>query len=200
MSIVTSRRIPRNPSRVLLILAGALVVLAAGYGYSQVRASHADPNEVHFCVNTNSGQVSLVADPEECHPGEVVTVNQQGPPGPAGPQGPQGIPGPIGPAGPAGPQGPQGPQGEAGTPGVSNFVHRMSDPVGVPVSTTGSATATCEDGEVAVGGGHITAPFYKATVRVSDRLGTDRWFVDILNNGPVPGGLTLWATVICAQP
>ena len=153
MTTAIQRTTAWRPPRLLLILAVVLVAIASGYGYSQVRASHADPNEVHFCVNTNSGHVSIVTDPEECHPGEVVTVNQQGPPGPQGPQGPQGIPGPIGPAGVQGPQGEQGEQGPAGT---TNTVMRLESDGAIAPGTNHMTTASCQAGEVATGGGYFS--------------------------------------------
>jgi hypothetical protein len=182
MATVVQSAIRWNPPRLLLAALLVLAALASGYGIAQVRASHTDPNEVHLCVNPNTKQVIYVQNPAQCVNGSVVTVNKQGVPGPQGP---------VGPAGPAGPPGPAGI--EAG-----DFVERVSDPVLVELSQTGSATAHCEDGEVAVGGGYIVEPGYFITVRVNARSGSTGWFVDIFNSAP-GDDVNLRATVICAQ-
>lgn len=175
-----------HPPRLLLAALLVLAALASGYGLSHVRAVPPGPGEVLFCVNYYTGDTRIVNNTDKCPNGYIVTVNQEGPPGPQGPQGPTGA------------QGPQGPQGIQGPPGLSNIVHRTSDPVDIPISTTGSATAECEDGEIAIAGGHIITPFYNSRVRVSDRTGNDAWFVDIFNSSP-GGDVQLIATVICAQ-
>jgi hypothetical protein len=102
----------------------------------------------------------------------------QGPPGPAGPQGPagatgptgpQGIQGPIGPNGTQGLPGPAGPQGINGTNGVNgtqgpagpnqilptNLYYNPGNEVsifGTVTGTPGNSTATCQPGDIAIGG------------------------------------------------
>lgn len=172
----------RYISRARLLLA-ALIVIAAGasgYGLSQVRASHTDPNEVHLCVSYYTGQTRYVQNPVQCTNGYVVTVNKEGP------QGDQGAPGD------------QGPQGLPGTPGVSNFVVRSADPVDIDPFDTGNSTASCMDGEVAVGGGYIAVPYYNLNVRVNTQSGGDAWFVEVQNG--VNDDIQLFVDVICAQP
>ena len=71
----------------------------------------------------------------------------QGPQGPTGPRGPEGLHGVEGPRGPVGPRGPEGPQGPAG---ATNVTVRQG------AAGVGSSTATCNPGEVAVGGGGFT--------------------------------------------
>ncbi len=169
-----------------VIIAG---IAAAAYGITTVRAVPPAPGEVLFCVSLWTGETRIINNTDLCQNGYTVTVNQEGPPGPQGPQGPQGIPGP---------QGPPGLQGIQGQPGVGNIIHRMSDPVDIALSATGSATAECADGEIAISGGHIIIPSYNARVRVSDRSGDDAWFVDIFNSAP-GDAVQLFATVVCAQ-
>jgi hypothetical protein len=182
------RAVRWNPPRLLLALALVLAALASGYGISQVRASHTDPNEVHLCVSSYTGQVRHVQNPTQCTGGYVVTVNQQGLPGPQGSQGP---------VGPQGPQGPQGDLGPAGI-GVSDFVLREADPVEIGAFDTGDSTASCLAGEVAVGGGYFVIPYYNVSVRVDTRSGSDSWYVELLNN--VNDDIDLYVNVICAQP
>src|SRR5262249_46335866 len=88
------------------------------------------------------------------------TCPSDAPTGTAGPQGPQGTQGPIGPQGPAGAagspgsQGPQGVQGIQGPPGVSGReVIENAFSSQVPKGSGASATATCPNGKMAVGGG-----------------------------------------------
>jgi hypothetical protein len=68
----------------------------------------------------------------------------QGPQGPEGPPGARGAEGATGARGAEGARGPEGPQGPAGATNVT---------VRVGPQGTGQATATCNPGEVAVGGG-----------------------------------------------
>jgi hypothetical protein len=83
-----------------------------------------------------------------------------GPPGPAGPVGPVGPAGPQGATGPAGPQGETGPAGPAGPPGpaggIGSIYLRFSETVVTPINTYGTAVATCDPGDLVLGGGHNT--------------------------------------------
>ena len=62
-----------------------------------------------------------------------------------------GLVGPPGPAGPAGPAGPQGPAGNMGS-----IYLRFSESVLTPINTYGTAVATCDPGDLVLGGGHNT--------------------------------------------
>lgn len=78
--------------------------------------------------------------------GEQGIQGATGPMGPEGPQGPQGVPGGTGPQGPPGPQGPAG-------PGFNPSIYTVG-----PISDAGekqnfAATATCQTGDIATGGG-----------------------------------------------
>jgi hypothetical protein len=94
----------------------------------------------------------------------------QGPAGPAGPKGATGatgatgLTGKQGPAGPTGAVGPRGPAGATGasgtvvasTPVSGATVQSATDPA---VGTTVTATATCPQGDIALGGGaQVSAP------------------------------------------
>jgi Collagen triple helix repeat (20 copies) len=71
----------------------------------------------------------------------------QGPQGPRGPEGPPGARGAEGATGARGAEGPVGPRGPQGPAGATNVTVRLG------TLASGSATATCNPGEVAVGGG-----------------------------------------------
>ena len=97
-------------------------------------------------------------------PGPMGVPGQQGAAGPAGspgPAGPTGLQGPLGQQGPAGPQGLQGPQGSQGAIGLTGPPAVLpSIRVVAAVSKTKSGTASCNAGEVLIGGaGLCTASF-----------------------------------------
>jgi Collagen triple helix repeat (20 copies) len=112
------------------------------------------------------GVVSLVRSPASSR-GPVGSTGPQGARGTQGPQGVQGLVGPQGPAGPAGPRGATGPAGAEGARGptgktgpsgtvaastvVSATESKSSaDPV---TGTTLTASVSCPNGEVVLGGG-----------------------------------------------
>jgi Collagen triple helix repeat (20 copies) len=135
------------------------------------------------------------------------------PAGPQGPQGPQGARGPEGPPGARGAEGatgargaegargPQGPEGPQGPAGATNVTLRTG-----PQGGDGSI-ATCNPGEVAVGGGGLSTNFNTqlAFLRWSIPTGAEGetptgWSVSMLtpDNGEGPGGVTAYA--VCAAP
>lgn len=118
--------------------------LAAGYGLSVVRATHADPAVVHLCVSNYTTQIRYVTNPAQCSDGYVIDLNQQGLPGSQGPAGPQGS---------AGPAGPPGSAGVDGQPELSDFVIRTGT-VTFAVNFTSFFQVHCLPGEVATGGGY----------------------------------------------
>jgi Collagen triple helix repeat (20 copies) len=73
----------------------------------------------------------------------------QGPQGPRGPEGPPGARGAEGATGARGAEGPVGPRGPQGPAGATNVTLRSG------TQGTGEATAMCDPGEVAVGGGGL---------------------------------------------
>jgi hypothetical protein len=123
---------------------------------------------------------------------------------------------PAGPAGPAGPQGLQGLQGVQGPAGATNVVTRRANrtlpPTNGAIAVVYTAVASCEAGEVAVGGGAGTSNFQSAEgfVLASEPLAADgsvsgegdvptQWRAAGFNNNvTVPH--TLRVHVICASP
>jgi hypothetical protein len=76
-----------------------------------------------------------------------------GPAGPPGPKGDTGASGVNGAAGPPGPQGPGGPPGQQGLQGVQGAPGMSGYAIKVGAGAVGSDTATCDQGQKAVGGG-----------------------------------------------
>lgn len=79
--------------------------------------------------------------------GPVGPSGPQGASGPQGPTGETGAQGPVGPSGPSGPEGPQGPEGPLASSDISTYVNSASGNFGA------IATAYCDEGDVATGGG-----------------------------------------------
>ncbi len=108
------------------------------------------------------------------------------------------------PAGPAGPAGPPGPGG------LSDAVVRRVD-LTVPASSQAEATASCADGEVAIGGGAGHSGSVAENIGVvsgvpltadgslpqdGDRAG--RWYAGVHNNVGAPRVMTVY--VLCTTP
>src|SRR5262249_34255577 len=89
-------------------------------------------------------------------PGAAGQAGPKGDPGPAGAKGDAGPAGAKGDPGPKGDKGDPGPKGDKGDPGPSggaaNATLRFLDTT-TPNNSNGSATATCDAGETATGGG-----------------------------------------------
>ena len=104
---------------VLGVLLALVIAGAATWAWAQ------DGDQIyHACVNNSSGNIFMVAGPEDCKNNQtyiswnkVGPIGPIGPTGPVGPQGPQGEIGPPGPQGEIGPPGPEGPTGPAGPEG-----------------------------------------------------------------------------------
>ena len=109
-----------------------------------------------------------------------------GPQGPAGPEGAAGARGAEGATGARGAEGAPGPQGPQGPAGPTNLTVRTG-PQGV-----GSATASCNPGEVAVGGGGLSQGG-SLTTSIPEGAGPSSWFVEA-------SGQNVSAVVICAAP
>lgn len=119
---------------------------------------------------------------------------------------------PAGPAGPAGPQGPQGTPGPAGaTKVVARRVNRTLPPPSGGIASVQTGVASCQSGEVAVGGGAGTTNFLTAEgfVLVSEPLAANgsppgdgevptQWRAAAFNNSGV--AQTLRVHVLCASP
>lgn len=155
--------------------------------------------------------------------------------GAAGPQGVQGVPGPQGPAGPTGPTGAKGAtgltgmQGPAGTTGVRGPVGATGatgatgasgtvvasttasgtpvlSAIDAPVGTSVTATATCPQGQFALGGGaqvSATGPSNKSvTLRSSYPTSTNGWRAVGSVIAPLGTGeqMTVHPYVLCGKP
>ncbi len=86
---------------------------------------------------------------------------------------------------PAGPKGDQGPKGDPGANGATDVTRRISALTTVAADNTGEATASCEPGERAVGGGGI--PFNGGTL-------------DFDMMGSVPITVAIFSTRECPLP
>src|ERR1051325_3614766 len=136
-------------SRMVLFVMTVLVVGIASSVDAAVLCSNASGSVfVRAHCNANEQQLDLAAL------GLVGPPGPAGPAGPTGPAGPQGATGPAGPAGPQGATGPAGPQGPAGNKG--SIYLRSSEMVFTPINTIGTAVATCDPGDLVLGGGHNT--------------------------------------------
>lgn len=111
--------------------------------------------EIHACFKKQNGQLRAVPDADSCNPSEsAIAWNVQGPQGEPGPVGPQGPMGPVGPVGPQGAIGPQGPPTSFYTVSATDGLDGVND----ATSDSKTATATCDDGDQATGGGvRVTA-------------------------------------------
>jgi hypothetical protein len=118
----------------------------------------------------------------------------QGPPGPTGatgPAGPQGIQGIQGPIGPNGTQGPPGPSGIADI----SFYSRLGAPEdGTDPADPITSIASCDSGDVVVGGGYATNTFTIIT-NSGPNDAQDSW---VASGIPAGGGTgTVIANAIC---
>ena len=117
--------------------------------------------------------------------------------------------GPQGPQGGRGEQGLQGLQGLQGPAGATKVARRTSGLTLVQPDTSATATANCNAGEVATGGGHDYSSVSAADMHViqSDAVLTagvpTGWVVrvsNVDNNGDNAGTVDFYARVICASP
>jgi type VI secretion system secreted protein Hcp len=100
-----------------IIIAATLAVLLVGIASTYAWARTQDSSTLRACVDTDDGQMRLVADGAACKKKErLVTWNVTGPAGAPGAAGAQGA---AGRDGRDGVQGPQGVAGPAGAPGSS---------------------------------------------------------------------------------
>lgn len=139
------------------------------------------PSQTSSITWTLAGQtVTASNDPSVYCSSRVVPEGPQGPQGPAGPQGDSGAFGPPGAQGPPGVQGSAGPQGLQGPQGSPGAIGMTGPPAVLPSlhvvaaeSPTKSETASCNTGEVLIGGsGLCTAPFGFGEVGASAPAGS----------------------------
>jgi hypothetical protein len=143
-----------------------------------------------------------------------------GPRGSRGPQGPTGATGPTGPTGASGQQGPQGPRGARGPQGDHGLVGgyiRSSILLTIPAGADGSIFASCDDGDLATGGGFSTSG-EPGTLRVYEARPDDpaqgeveedteavsllpsTYRVRAINDTPRDGGLQAWVMCVDFAP
>lgn len=186
----------------------AVALSVGGFAYASTPESL-----IHSCMQKNSGNLRVVADPGDCRSSErALAWNQQGIQGETGPQGEQGeqgiqgepgadgAAGPAGPEGPAGLAGPEGPAGPAGpSTGLSGYeiVHESA---WVAILTSNHLWIDCPSGKIAIGGGlasgelgeyPVLGPGYSLPVQDMNILDTfpvdeDTWFVRAYYGGPGP--------------
>lgn len=115
-------------------VATTAVVIAIGW---MAIGEVATAQVIHACVRQGTGNLRIVADGVTCAGNEdPLSWNAAGPPGP---------PGPPGPAGPPGPQGP---------PSITSTYVRQKEAGPAPDHLGHAvATATCDPGDLALGGG-----------------------------------------------
>jgi hypothetical protein len=100
-----------------LVLAVAMLAVGMSIGVGAMVAAQGPGTVYYACVNSNSGTIKMVSEPETCGQNEQKIIwNQQGP---KGDQGVKGDKGDQGDPGPAGPKGDKGDRGEPGPAGVS---------------------------------------------------------------------------------
>lgn len=133
--------------------------------------------------------------------------------GPEGPRGPQGAQGSTGATGPQGPRGPQGPQGDTGM--VGGYI-RSSLLITIPVGSEGSVFASCDDGDMATGGGFSTSgapgtlrvyearPYYPLPEEGADGPGLSSlpgsYRVWAVNDSDSEGQLQAWVMCVVLAP
>ena len=117
---------------------------------------------------------------------------------------------PVGPPGPAGPAGAKGDQGPRGEGGASRAIARTDDVV-VPGDEAASMTVSCDQGEVALGGGagHSGLPAENVAVLADEPLEGDgtppeqgetatAWRAYVLNSENEDR--IVYMTVLCVRP
>ncbi len=141
-----------------LLAAIASVLLFSAVAFAAIPSD----GVINGCYSKSGGTLRVIdASVTKCKTGETsLSWNQTGPVGPVGPAGAPGPEGPAGPAGavgPAGAPGPEGPAGPAGPAGPSGSLPglylRTSNSDGDDKSGENSTVATCDNNDLATGGG-----------------------------------------------
>ncbi len=154
------------------------------------------------------GETGLQGEPGA--PGEKGEQGETGPQGPQGPRGDTGAPGERGAQGETGPQGPQGPRGDTGATGATGATGPAATLTATTIvrtsqARTGSTTALCDSGYIAIGGSGSVTNDDPDTNGLVDRTGAA-----ITTSGQIPAGWKVsWsssqttrtgtAIVICAR-
>ena len=142
---------------------------------------------------------------------DSVTAGLHGPQGPQGERGPEGLQGEPGVQGLQGERGERGLQGATGQAGATNVVTRSST-VPVPGGQSEFASAGCNAGERATGGGAFWTSLPDATMVISNSGPTvgstgagvpngstpDGWGATVHNGSP--DATSVQVTVICSSP
>ena len=177
-----------------LIAAIALALVTAGIAVFALTSS---PDAVAGPQGPTGLQGAPGAQGVQGVPGPQGLQGNPGPTGPAGPKGATGLTGKQGSPGLAGPAGAQGVPGPAGTSGTivassavsGTTVLSAADP---PVGTTVTATASCPQGEILLGGGaQVSVPgtaSKNVALRSSFPAGANGWRAVASVIGPLGAG------------
>jgi hypothetical protein len=163
------------------VMATLAVFIALGGGAYAVQGTASRGGVIRACVAKKTGSVRIVSSSRRCRKGaeRAISWNRQGRSGLAG-----------GPGSPGrdGANGLNGSPGAAGAPGATNVVVRTPG--------AGSATANCNAGEVAVGGGGDAAGGQLTLSRPNPASGSPTgWTVNNTGTMFIPQ-----AYVVCAAP
>ena len=129
-----------------LFFIGGLLVLLLAIGVTWALAQ-SDEVMYYACVNNSSGTIHMLSSSDQTCANNEMRIEWNSV-GPAGPQGPQGL---------KGDQGDPGPQGEPGPPGFPR-IYTHAGSVTIPGGMSGWATANCDTGDKATGGGFFASP------------------------------------------
>ena len=207
------------------VLTFAALLLLSGTAFAVVRAPGGNkPKRIYACVTARYQTLNLANARRRCPNGQhKISWNQAGVAGRPGARGPAGLrgatgitgqTGPPGVAGPAGPKGDPGAKGDTGTPGpagpagATNVVTRTSTVQQAlnAGQTSTDITVSCNQGEVATGGGG-NAPQYGfldlvASFPITTGNVPTGWDIRIKNSSSNQnvGNPDLTAYVICSSP
>ncbi len=190
-----------------LIVAIALALVTAGIGVIALTSS---PDAVAGPQGPTGLQGASGAQGVQGVPGPQGLQGIQGPTGPAGPKGATGLTGKQGsqgPVGPAGAKGAIGPVGASGTIVSSSTVSgttvlSAADP---PVGTTVTATVSCPQGQILLGGGAQVsvqgAPSKNVALRSSFPSAGNGWRAVAYVSGPLGVGeqMAVHPYVLCGR-
>jgi hypothetical protein len=128
--------------------------------------------------------------------GDKGDTGEQGLQGPKGDTGEQGLQGPKGDTGDTGAKGDAGTTGDTGSQGPAGVFGSITTRDGTAVTTGATATASCQAGETAIGGGWTQTD--NKAVKVSMATSSTTWTVTLAAN--LGAGKSLTAQVICVAP
>jgi hypothetical protein len=196
--VAPGRRGDVSRTRLVLVLIATIVASAVLGG---VAVAVSTPTKVSACTTKSHG-VRVLGHKVKCHKGEKKLTwsirGKQGVKGPAGARGPKGD---RGATGLTGARGPAGKPGNVHLVPVTNRV--LSATADVPIT----ATAACNPGELAVGGGYNLTDtdigkrdLVQASMPYDDGNGVQGWTAVILPTTDLntPHGVRAWA--LCTSP